>query len=174
MTKRLAALIAAIALAACSASTNAPAVKHMSVNGALLAYVDEGAGAPVVFVHGALGDYRVWEAERAPLAAHHRFIALAQRYFGTDPWPDKGENFSAATHIADLAAFVRGLNAGPVTLVGWSYSGRIILQVAAQHPELVKSVFIYEPGDGDGISAAAEQKAFTDDWMAIFSSIPAP
>jgi pimeloyl-ACP methyl ester carboxylesterase len=61
-----------------------------------------------------------------------------------------------------------------VTLVGWSYSGRIVLQVAAQHPELVKSIFIYEPGDGDGISDAAEQKAFADDWMAMFSSMPAP
>jgi len=172
MTTRIAALIAAIALAACSASTTAPAVKHMSVNGASLAYVDEGAGAPVVFVHGRLGDYRVWEADRAPIAAHHRFIALAQRYFGTEPWPDKGENFSTTTHIADLAAFVQGLNAGPVTLVGWSYSGRIVLQVARDHPELVKSIFIYEPADGDGITDAAELETFSNDWKAMLAPPP--
>lgn len=33
----------------------------MQVNGTQLEYVERGQGAPVVLVHGTLGDYRSWE-----------------------------------------------------------------------------------------------------------------
>jgi pimeloyl-ACP methyl ester carboxylesterase len=48
------------------------------------------------------------------------------------------------THVGDLAAFIRGLNAGPVHVVGWSYSSTLAVLLAAQHPELVRSVFAYD------------------------------
>jgi hypothetical protein len=71
-----------------------PVVKHMSVNGTSLAYVEQGQGTPVVFVHGAISDYRTWERQREAFPRRYRYIALSQRYFGTDPWPDNGAKFS--------------------------------------------------------------------------------
>jgi pimeloyl-ACP methyl ester carboxylesterase len=123
-----------------------PVVKQMSVNGVSLTYLEQGQGVPVVFVHGAISDHRAWIYWQDAVARDYRFIALDQRYFGTDAWPDDGTNFSVATHIDDLAAFIRGLNAGPVHVVGWSYSGGIVLGVALRDPNLVRSVFVYEPG----------------------------
>ncbi len=41
-----------------------PTVKHASVNGADLVYLEQGQGAPVVFVHGAFSDHRAWEGQR--------------------------------------------------------------------------------------------------------------
>jgi pimeloyl-ACP methyl ester carboxylesterase len=38
-------------------------VKAILVNGDSINYIDIGKGDPVVFVHGALGDYRTWEAQ---------------------------------------------------------------------------------------------------------------
>src|SRR5688572_18037299 len=75
-------------------SAAAPVVKKMNVNGVSLAYLEQGQGAPVVFVHGSNSDYRVWELQRDAVAHRYRFIALTQRYFGTDPWPDDGSKFS--------------------------------------------------------------------------------
>ena len=46
-----------------------PAVRYASVNGARLACVDQGAGASIVAVHGALSDLRIWQALGARLAA---------------------------------------------------------------------------------------------------------
>lgn len=141
----------------------APVVKQMRVNGVSLTYQEEGQGAPVVFVHGSNTDYRVWEPQRAAVAKSYRFIALTQRYFGTDPWPDDGAKFAVATHADDLAAFIRGLNAGPVTLVGWSYSGTVIFAVAVQYPELVRSLFLYELGTGTIVTDAADAKLMAED-----------
>lgn len=126
-------------------SAHAPAVKTMSVNETNLTYLEQGAGVPVVFVHGGGADHRVWEPQREPVSRRYRFVAIDQRYFGAAPWADSGDNFQSAIHIADLAAFIRALGSGPVHLVGTSYGANIALATAVQHPELVRSLFLNEP-----------------------------
>ena len=145
-----------------------PAVKQASVNGVDLVYLEQGQGAPVVFVHGAFADHRAWEGQREAVAKHYRYIALTQRYFGTAPWPDSGEKFSLATHADDLAVFIRELKAGPVHVVGWSYGGSIALALAVQHPELLKSLFLYEQGAiASFVTDAADAKAVGEDRREI-------
>jgi pimeloyl-ACP methyl ester carboxylesterase len=87
------------------------------------------------FIHGCCTDYRAWDAQRQAIAPHYCFVGLNLRYHGTGPWPDDGSKCSHQTHADDIAAFIRGLNAGPVDLVGWSYSGLIVMLVTVQHPE---------------------------------------
>jgi pimeloyl-ACP methyl ester carboxylesterase len=61
-----------------------PRINQISINSIQLTYQEQGQGRPVVFVHGAITDYRVWDAQREPVAAaHNRYIALTMRYFGT-------------------------------------------------------------------------------------------
>jgi pimeloyl-ACP methyl ester carboxylesterase len=57
--------------------------KEAEVNGVRIQYPEDGSGAPVVFVHGAVTDHRAWEPVRDEIARKYRFIALTQRYFGT-------------------------------------------------------------------------------------------
>jgi pimeloyl-ACP methyl ester carboxylesterase len=141
-----------------------PAVKQASVNGVDLVYLEQGQGAPVVFVHGAFSDHRAWEGQREVVAQRHRYIALTQRYFGTSLWPDSGEKYSLATHADDLAVFIRELKAGPVHVVGWSYGGAIALVLAVQHPELLKSLFLHEPARiGSFVTDPADAKAGGED-----------
>lgn len=99
------------------ASVQAPQIKQASVNGVTLVYQEQGNGAPVVFIHGCCTDYRAWDAQRQAIAPHYRFIGLNMRYFGTAPWPDDKSQYSQQTDADDIAAFIRGLNAGPVTLL---------------------------------------------------------
>jgi pimeloyl-ACP methyl ester carboxylesterase len=141
----------------------APAVKQMSVNGVSLTYIEQGQGAPVLFVHGSNADHRLWEPQRETFAKSYRFVAIDQRYFGTAPWPDNGAKFSQATFIDDLRAFIQGLNAGPVHLVGWSFSGGTLLPLAVQNPELVKSVFVYEPSIATMVTDPSDLKALGED-----------
>jgi len=163
----------AFVLAGCQGMPQAPTLKQMDVNGVSLAYVDQGSGVPIVFVHPALVDHRVWYSMGESFAKTHRFIAFDQRYFGTAAWPDKGERFSKETQINDLATFIRGLNAGPVHLVGWSMSGDTVLTVALRNPELVRSAFVYEPGGGIEIADAAAAKQLGDDAGATFGPVAA-
>jgi pimeloyl-ACP methyl ester carboxylesterase len=122
-----------------------PLAKQVSVNGTTIRYWEQGKGVPVVFVHGAISDHRYWEPQREVVAKSYRFIGLDRRYFGTAPWPDSGSRHSQATHVADLAAFIRELKIGPAFLVGTSAGAQVSLVMAVKHPELVRGLFVNEP-----------------------------
>src|SRR4030095_15100442 len=106
---------------------------QLRMSGIDLSYIEQGTGPPVVFVHGAWMDLRYWERQRQTIAMQYRFIAYTQRYHGTTPWPDAGQHYSAATHAADLAAFLGALQAGPVHLVAHSSGGVVATLVAIDH-----------------------------------------
>jgi pimeloyl-ACP methyl ester carboxylesterase len=137
--------------------------KKILIGGTALSYVEQGTGVPVVFVHGWFTDHRIWEAQRQAVARRYRFVAVTQRYFGTERWPDGGEHFSVATHIADLAAFIRELGAGPVYLVGTSYGATISLATAVAHPELVRGLFLNEPQAPSLLTDPADQALAAED-----------
>ncbi|KIG01448.1 alpha/beta fold hydrolase [Caballeronia concitans] len=145
-----------------------PQIHQTSVNGVALSYEQEGDGETVVLVHGAIADYRAWDLTRDAIAQQYRLIAPSNRYFGDAPWPDDGAKFSMQTHADDLAAFIRTLDAGRVHLVGWSYGSDIALVVAVQHPDLVKSVFAFEPSLTTFVTNAADRQAISSDQQQAF------
>jgi len=120
-------------------------VKKLNVNEIELAYVEEGEGDAVVFVHGALGDWRYWESLRPFIAEKYRYVSLSRRYHYPNPWPDDGRNDSMAQHVEDVATFVRRLNVGKVHLVGNSGGGVVAAHVALKYPDLLRSVVLGEP-----------------------------
>jgi len=122
-----------------------PPVRRAPVNGVALRYVDEGAGTPLLCVHGAFADHRNWDSQRMALAPHLRFIAFSQRYFGPDPWPDAGAHYSLETHAADLAAFIRFLDVGPVHVAARSYGANVALFAALRDPGLFHALLVQEP-----------------------------
>jgi pimeloyl-ACP methyl ester carboxylesterase len=138
-------------------------VHQLHVHGVDLPYLDQGTGAPVVFVHGSFSDLRFWEPQRQAVAQQERFIALTQRYFGTTPWPDDGKAYATTTHATDLATFLHQLHAGPVHLVGISYGGVVATLVALDHPDLVRSLTLAEPAMGTLLADLPEGKAALED-----------
>ncbi|MGH2721176.1 MAG: alpha/beta fold hydrolase [Actinomycetota bacterium] len=153
-------------------SESQPTRQQMRVNDVRLSYVAQGTGPPVVFVHGAFSDERYWEPQREAVAEEYRFIAVTNRYHGTGAWPDDGQQYGAATHAADLAAFVRGLNAGPVHLLGFSAGGVLATLLASEHPDLVRSLILVEPAIGGLLTAdVSEAKPVLDDRVATLTAV---
>lgn len=113
-------------------------------NGMRLHYVDEGAGTPLVFVHGSLSDAGYWAGQIRPFARRYRAIAYSRRYDypNVDP-PEPG--YSAVTDADDLAAFVHTLGLGKVVVIGHSYGALTGLFLAVRHPELVRALVLAEP-----------------------------
>jgi esterase len=141
-------------------------VKKLKANDVELAYVEDGQGDTVVFVHGGgLGDWRSWEVLRPFIAAKYRFVSLSRRYHHPNTWTDDGQNYTMAQHVADVAAFIRGLDVGKVHLVGNSYGGGVVARVALQYPELLRSVAfgegLIEPVTAEGKAAASAAEANT-------------
>jgi 3-oxoadipate enol-lactonase len=96
----------------------------------------DGPGA-VVLVHAGVCDSRMWDPQWAPFAATRRVVRYDLRGFGRSPLPP--EPYS---HAADLVALLGRLGAGPVWLVGASLGGRVALEVAVAHPELVEGLVV--------------------------------
>lgn len=125
--------VATIILSACQSvqtarhpTTDEIAVKKLAVNGTELAYVEDGRGDTVVFVHGTSGDWRNWEVMRPMIADKYRFVALSRRYHYPNTRSDDGEKNTLDQHVEDLAAFIRALNVGKVhaSRVIWRSSTR--------------------------------------------------
>ena len=139
----VAALAGAIAVAPVA---QADAVRRTAVNGTTLAWVEEGSGPPVVFVHGSGADLRTWGYQLSPVArASFRAIAYSRRYHHPNDPPVEDEPYMAAQHAGDLAAFLESLDAGAAHLVASSSGGAIALLVARDRPQLVRSLFLTEP-----------------------------
>ncbi len=129
-------------------------VKRISVNGYPMAYAERGKGRAVVFVHGALTDYRYWEPQFLSLSAHQRVVALSLRHHFPERWDGKKGDYSVGTHLEDLAFFIEALGVGPVDLVGHSRGGVVAAMLAGKRPDLVRRLVLAEP--------------------AIFSLLPVP
>jgi pimeloyl-ACP methyl ester carboxylesterase len=155
-----------------TSTPQAQAAKEVEINGVRLQYVEQGSGEPMVFVHGAPSDLRTWEPVREVVAKNYRFIAYTQRYFGTEPWPDDGKNFSIPTLADDLATFITSFNARPVHLVSWSFGGLVAMQAAVKNPSLVRSLILYEPNVISVLPAeSAEGKAAREDRSKMLAPV---
>jgi pimeloyl-ACP methyl ester carboxylesterase len=159
-------LLSAFGLAQQANKVDQPTVKQMTLEPVTLSYLEQGQGETVVFVHGAFADHRTWEEQREAVAKDYRYVALDQRYYGNSPWTDDGSNHTLATHVSDLAAFIRRLDAGPAHIVGWSYGSNVALDFAVQHPELVRSLFLYEPAYDSIVSDPADVKTLGEEWAS--------
>src|SRR5262245_25458699 len=68
--------------------------KKLKVNDVELAYVEEGKGETVVFVHGGgVGDWASWENVRPLISKKFHYVSLSRRYHHPNPWMDDGRNY---------------------------------------------------------------------------------
>jgi len=121
-------------------------MQSLRINGTDMAYLEVGQGAPLVCVHGSLGDFRTWSAVIGPLSKRHRVIAVSLRHFFPEHWDGVGDTYSIAQHVADVIGFIEELDAGPVDLIGHSRGGHISFRVAQRRPDLLRRLILVEPG----------------------------
>jgi pimeloyl-ACP methyl ester carboxylesterase len=131
------------------------ATRYVQVNDARLAYRDMGSGQPILFVHGAISDHRVWRPQFEAFESRYRCIALDLRNFGTSSGGD-GSDFTLKTHSSDLCAFIEALQTGPVHLVGHSYGSVVGLAATVARPDLVAALLLDEPTLATAVTDAGE------------------
>ena len=125
-------------------------IKSVEVNGYPMAYQESGTGMPLVLVHGSMNDYRCWNFQIPVFAAHYRVIAVSLRHYFPEPWDGQGDDFTILQHADDVAEFTRALDLGPVHLLGHSRGGAVVLNVAARHPAVIKTLILE---DASGLEA---------------------
>jgi len=121
-------------------------MQSFRVNGYDMAYVEVGQGAPLVLVHGTLGDFRTWNSVMGPLSKKHRVISVSLRHFYPEHWDGAGDHYKMAQHVSDVIAFIEQIEPRPVDLMGHSRGGHIAFRVAEQRPDLLRKLVLAEPG----------------------------
>ncbi len=155
-----------------------------------LHYTDQGAGAPVVLIHGWPLSGRSWESQVPALVdAGYRVITYDRRGFGESSQPWEGYDYD--TFAADLAALLTHLDVADATLVGFSMGGGEVVRYLATYGTarvsravLASAVppYLYQSDDNpDGglddktieafqAGITADRPAFLDDFTTQFFS----
>ena len=118
---------------------------RVRVNGVDLHNLEIGKGVPIIFVHGGLDDYRMWEAQLKPFSQRYRVIAYSRRYNYPNNNPNIRHDHSAVVEADDLAALIKKLKLGRAHIVGHSYGAFTALFLAVRYPELVRTLVLAEP-----------------------------
>ena len=108
------------------------------VNDIKMYYAEYGAGDPILFIHGGLGNADVWAAQVADFAKDHLVIVADSRGHGRSTRSQQPFGYDLMT--SDYAALLDYLKIGKVTLVGWSDGGIIGIDMAMKHPEKLTRV----------------------------------
>lgn len=139
-------------------------VKRVAAGGTNLAYIEKGSGEPLVFIHGAVSDFRTWQEQFEAFSNDYRVISYSRRGHQPNEREENDANYTRARHTADLVGFLKALNLEKAHLIGHSYGASIALTAAQAHPELVGSLVLGEPSpfpdlfDEEGLSLLSAQK----------------
>ncbi|MFJ5546370.1 alpha/beta fold hydrolase [Streptomyces sp. NPDC093225] len=130
----------------------------VQVDGLTVAYDRVGAGPPVVFLHGAADDARVWRPQLAALG--DAFTVAAWDEPGSGRSSDVPGSFVLADHARCVAAVVASLGLGPAHIAGLSWGGTVALEFYRHHPDLVRTLVLADTYAGwKGSLPAAEVRA---------------
>ena len=97
-------------------------------------YVDEGAGRPILMVHGNPTWSFYWRHLISQFCDTHRPIAVDHIGCGLSDKP-QNYDYSLATHVRNLVELIERLDLNDITLVGHDWGGAIGLGAAVQLPD---------------------------------------
>jgi pimeloyl-ACP methyl ester carboxylesterase len=103
-----------------------------------------GGGIPLVLVHGLADRGESWAPmmERLKRAGFHVYAPDLLGY-GRSPKPADSD-YSIATQARFVQDFIAALGLQRPNIGGWSMGGWVVLKLAADHPELVDRVIVYD------------------------------
>lgn len=110
-----------------------------------LHYRDWGnAGAPpLLLVHGGFDHCRSWDWAAEQLRHDFHVITPDLRGHGDSDWT-RGNAYSMADYVYDMAELIEQLELAPVSIIGHSLGGAITLKYAGAFPDRVKQLVIIE------------------------------
>ncbi len=143
-----------------AAAAERPEFQTFDSNGVKIAYVVQGKGEPVVFIHGYLSSAGInWMLPGITtlLAKDFQVIAVDVRGHGRSDKPTKEDAYGEEL-VEDVARLLDHLKIEKAHLVGYSMGGIITANFVVKHPDRVLSATL--GGMGWLREGSLEQKAF--------------
>ena len=117
---------------------NRPKGEYATVNGIKMYYEILGKGEPLLLIHGGSATIESWFEQLPELTKSFRVIAPDSRGHGRTQ--DSTNALSYKLMASDFAALLKQLKINNAIVVGWSDGGIIGLDLAMNHPTLVKKL----------------------------------
>lgn len=124
------------------AETMPYAHKFIQINGSKMAYIDEGAGDPILFLHGNPTSSYLWRNIMPHVAQQGRIIAPDLIGMGKSDKPDIGYTYKE--HAAYLTAFIAALDLQNITLVVHDWGSALGMEYARLNESNVKGLAFME------------------------------
>ena len=105
---------------------------------------DQGEGRPIVLVHGSPSHAAEWSALPARLAAlGHRVVTYDRPGYGhSTRLAGPHGRYTYVSNAMDLLALLDALGLEQVSLVGWSFGGGVVQELAVRRPDRVSHVVL--------------------------------
>lgn len=134
------------------------APSYLDQDGLRMHYVDEGAGAPLLLLHGEPTWAFLYRKLIPPLADVGRVVAPDYFGFGRSDKPTRVEEYSYDFHYGSVERLTEELDLRETTVVVQDWGGPIGLRLAVEHTERVARLVILNTGVGAG-------RAPSDEWL---------
>lgn len=136
--------VGAAGLPAAASASGAHRIRESSVpvNGITLHVVQQGRGAPVLFVHGFPDTARTWRRQMAAVAAAgHHAIAVDMRGYGRSSAPADAGQYTPLQLVGDLVALLDALHLDHAVVVGHDWGADVAHHAALLRPDRFPAVF---------------------------------
>ncbi len=135
---------------------------YRDLDGVRLAHLDEGEGAPVIFLHGEPTWSFLWRHVIPPVRdAGFRCVAPDLAGFGRSDKPVDIDWYSYDRHVDTTAALLEVLDLREATIVVHDWGGAIGLRLAVEHPERIGRLVMMDTGLWTG------RQRMSDAWLAF-------
>ncbi len=116
---------------------------HIDLNGATIHFTDTGGdGEAIVFSHGLLFSGAMFENQVSHFRDRYRCVTFDHRGQGKSGVTKDGYDMETLT--ADAAALIEHLGIAPCHFVGLSMGGFVGMRLAAQRPDLLKTLTLLD------------------------------
>src|SRR6266511_3027364 len=147
--------------------------RYREVGGLRLAYVEDGEGAPVVFLHGEPTWSFLWRKVIPPVRdAGFRCVAPDLVGFGRSDKPISESWYSFDRHTEVIASLLDDLDLRDVTLVLHDWGGPIGLRIAVEQPDRVARLVAMDTGIFTGHQPMSEAWQRFADFVARTEDLP--
>jgi haloalkane dehalogenase len=146
---------------------------YRELDGLRLAHIDEGDGAPVIFMHGEPTWSFLWRKVLPPVRdAGFRCVAPDLPGFGRSDKPLDIDWYSYDRHTAIAASLLEDLDLHGATMVVHDWGGPIGLRLAIEHAERIERLVILDTGLFTGHQPMSEAWLAFRDFVAATEDLP--
>ena len=123
-------------------------MSRLLVNGCSYHLEIDGAGPPLVALHGFTGSTETWAPFRASLGRWFTLLAIDLLGHGRSECPPDPRRYRLESCVDDLVAILDRLGLDHVDLLGYSMGGRAALHLAAAAPDRIHSLVLESASPG--------------------------